>query len=102
MLLMINRTARNFRVMAYPMTVGSLLDQVRKSRSGRCAEELNDECDHVVEFQVVVKALNMLPPGTYIDRSLRTLVDFFGGKDNLKSMKAEENKKKGQCNVFND
>ena len=79
-----------------PMTVSSLLKQLGKPRSGKCAAGPGKQCDHVVELQVVVNALNRLN-FMYTDKSLRKLVDFFGGKGNLESIKAEENQKKGKA-----
>ena len=83
--------------MANKLTVESFLEKVGKSRSGHCATGPGKECDHVVEYQVVVNALNRLEPDTYSDISLRKLANFCGRRDNLKSVKAEENQKKGQA-----
>jgi len=67
-----------------------------RNRAGCNAKE-SETTDHIVELQLVVAALNMLPDTTYSREQLIELVGFFNGGDNLQCMTEDKNRKKGRA-----
>ena len=78
-------------------TVKSLLEEAGRARR-RLPECGCRDTDHIVEFQLVVAALNTLPKNTYKGADWqKDLVDFFNDKytDNLMCLAPQKNKEKG-------
>ena len=72
--------------------------QGRNSLLDAAGRQRGSETDHVVELQLVVAALNMLPSTTYSREGWETdLVDFFHQVLNLQSLPRDENLEKGQA-----
>lgn len=77
-------------------TVKSLRKYVRKRRSKWHSSDPCCQCDHIVELQIIVAAINATSY-KYAKASLRNLLDFFDEKDNVKKKDKDKNQKKGQA-----
>jgi len=81
----------------YDFTVPSLLAAAGTTRRRLTNMKAGKHCDHVVELQLVVAALNQLPNGTYarIEDWERNLVTFFNQDRNLQQLTSKKNTQKG-------
>jgi hypothetical protein len=84
----------------YNYTVDTLLREARRRREPGCDKtNPNQECDHIIELQLVVAALNRLPSTTFnhLHDWQRTLVDFFQQDHNFQPLTHQHNQEKGRA-----
>lgn len=92
----------DFRAMATYMsnshpryTVKSLLKEADKTPTVRKSPTAGLHCDHIIELQLIVAALNDLLPLVFWQQPLRELLSHFDTEDNIDVIAIEENRNKG-------
>lgn len=76
-------------------TVKSLLKEADKTPTVRKSPTAGLHCDHVIELQLIVGALNDLLPIVFWQQPLRELMAHFDTEDNIDVITIEENRNKG-------